>query len=464
MRYTNRPSSRCGAVGILATGLLAAVAAASSAEPPPETVAGAGGVDEAIDAVVPAALGAIPPDFPGQQSGKRDNLPVTPVPAPPGREWFGGLPMWEWSRITGDWGGFRTDLEEKGVTVAGSFTIEWANAISGQISRRWVDRNLFDMNVTFATEPLFGWKGGTFFIDVASSNSVEGGNFVSGTQSFTSTIEIVDNTFQVANIWYQQELFDGALRIKGGKIDPTTEFGLLKANAGFLNLAALVSGTWLAGVPTYPYASVGGLVYAYPSEHWYIGGGAFDATFEYAGFVRDDCFDEGVWAVGETGLTWKELGPIRDFHVAFGGWCDTRDTARFDGTGTENPTGLYAIAEGRLFGGAEDDRGLWLFGQWGYADPSTTVTQLNYGGGAALRGTFPGRESDKVGAWIGRINYAGDPSLGITSEETAIELFYAVQVTPAVTFTPDIQFIVDPGGDETVTDPIVFTMRLQVTF
>lgn len=447
---------------------LCVTAGAAGQDAPPtqhdDTVAGAGGVDEAVDVIAPAAAGAIPPSFPGQQPGPRDNVPATEKPAGE-REWFGGLPIWEWSRITGDWAGARTWLEDHGVTVAGSFTIEWADAISGGLSRKWVDRNIFDFNTTVDTEKLFGWKGGTFYVDVASSNSVEGGTFVPGTQ-WTSTIEIGGDTFQVANIWYQQELFDGALRAKFGKIDPTTEFGYLKSSAGYLNLGQLYPMTFLT-VPTYPYASLGGVVYAYPCEHFYVGGGAFDANFTWDQFVPDDQFDD-VWAAGEMGLTFKELGPIRDARFAFGGWYDSSDFANFD-TGTlESAYGLYSLAEGRIFapegGGDDDTRGLWIFGQWSYADPNVIVNHLHYGGGAALHGTFPGRDSDKVGAYVRRVHYAGSPNVGISGRETAIELFYAAQITPAVSITPDIQFLLDPGGDESVTDPIVFSIRLQVAF
>ncbi len=428
-----------------------------------ETVAGAGGVDDAVEVIGPAAAGAIPPDFPGQKPGPRERSePAAESAAVPAdqREWFGGLPIWEWSRITGDWGGARTFLEEHGVTVAGSFTIEWADAISGGLSRKWVSRNIFNINTTFDTEKLFGWKGGTFFVDVASSDSTEGGTFVPGTQ-WTSTIEIGGDTFQIANVWYQQELFDGALRAKFGKIDPTTEFGYLSASAGYLNLGTLYPMTFLT-VPTYPYSSLGGVAYLYPCDNFYVGGGVFDANFLRDQFIPDDQFDD-VWAVGEMGLTFDTLGPVNDVRLAFGGWYDSRDFDRFDGGGTDSAYGLYALGETRLFapadGGEDDTRGLWLFGQWSYADPSVIETHLHYGGGAALHGTLPGRDEDKLGAYVGRVHYATAPS-----NETAIELFYAAKITPAVTITPDIQFLLDPGGDDTVKDPIVFTVRLQVAF
>lgn len=471
MMRLDRRSLACGKVwscGFLVAGSLFSTTLHAQEAPPDETVAGAGSVDEAVEVIAPAAAAALPPDLPGQKTGPRTNEEEAAAKAAGEREWFGALPPWSWSRLTGDWGGGRTWLEERGVTVAGSFTIEWADAISGGISRKWVSRNVFDLNATVETEKLLGWKGGTFFVDVASSDSTEGGTFVPGTQ-WTSTIEIGGDTFQVANIWYQQELFDGALRAKVGKIDPTTEFGFSNASAGFMNLGTLYPMTFLT-VPTYPYSSLGGALFVYPCENFYVGGGAFDANFLWDQFVPEDQFDD-VWAVGEAGLTFKQLGFLHDVRFAFGGWYDSRDFTHFDTGATESAFGLYGLAEGCLCRGdctdancKESDCGLWLFGQWSYADPSVIETQLHYGGGAALHGVCPGREADKLGLYVGRVGYSDSPSVGRPGTETAIELFYAFQVTPAVTFTPDIQFLLDPGGDENATDPIVFSMRLQMAF
>jgi porin len=458
--------------GVWCCGLLcASVTAAQDApgNPNQETVAGVGGVDDAVEVIGPATAGAVPPELPGQKLGPRTVEPAAEATPAGEREWFGGLPPWEWSRLTGDWAGARTWLEEHGLTIEGSFTIEWADAISGGLSRKWVSRNIFDLNATFDTDKLFGWKGGTFYVDVASSDSTEGGTFVPGTQ-WTSTIEIGGDTFQLANVWYQQELFDGAFRAKFGKIDPTTEFGYSNATAGYMNLGSLYPMTFLT-VPTYPYSSLGGVAYVYPCENFYVGAGVFDANFTWDQFVPDDQFDD-VWAAGEAGLTFKTMGPFCDVRFAFGGRYDSSDFTHFDTGAIESAYGLYGLAEGRICSGdctcsaddASDDCGLWLFGQWSYADPSVIEPQLHYGGGLALHGVCAGREADKLGLYVGRMHYSGSPSVGIQGQETAIELFYAFQVTPSVTFTPDIQFLLDPGGDESVTDPIVFSMRLELDF
>ena len=132
-----------------------------------------------------------------------------------------------------------------------------------------------------------------------------------------------------------------------------------------------------------------------PAKNFYIGGGAFDASFVDDQFIRDDSFDD-VWTAGETGITWDALGPVRNGRVAFGGWWDSREMARFDGNGNETTYGLYAVAEQRLWGPSDDkddDHGFSIFGQWNYSNPEVNPAQIQYGLGLALHGMAAARRS-----------------------------------------------------------------------
>jgi carbohydrate-selective porin OprB len=205
-----------------------------------------------------------------------------------------------------------------------------------------------------------------------------------------------------------------------------------------------------------------------PSEYFYVGVGAFAANLHVDQFFPADLFDDGTWATIETGFAWSEIGAVRNLQLSFGGWYDSRDVARFDGTGEDTSFGLYAMGEARFLApdgaGDDDTRGPWVFGRRSWADPNVVLAHLHHGGGVSLHGTFPGRDGDKTGVYVGRVHYADNALQEIPSEETTIDLFHAVEITPAITFTPDIQFLLDPGGDDTVKDPIVFTMRLQMAF
>ncbi|MFO0828162.1 MAG: carbohydrate porin [Phycisphaerales bacterium] len=433
-------------------------------DPVPENIASAPTTD-VFDLIAPVVSGGVPQTVPGTQLGPRSRAEeeAPPEVTEPG-EWFGGLSYWEWKRLTGDWAGARTWLEEHGVTIESSFTIEWGDAISGGVGHKWVTRNYFDFNATFDTEKLFEWKGGTFYVDVASSNTPYDDAFVPVVQ-LTSNLEIDGNTFQIANLWYEQKLFDDLLRMKFGKIDASLEFGYLEAAQGFLNVSALLP-TTMYTIPWYPYSGLGGLAFLYPCDSFYIGGGAFDANDQPAQFLHDDPFNQ-VWAVGETGLTWKQIGSLRDGRVSVGGWWDSRELDRFDGAGVESPWGVYAVGQQRLWvpdesADASDERGLWIFGQWGYANEDVSALSMNYGGGISLHGTLPSRDLDVTGFYVSSVQFPSGS--GASGNETALEAFYRLAITPAVAFTPDLQYVVNPSGDRNNDDALVLTLRLEMSF
>ena len=56
------------------------------------------------------------------------------------------------------------------------------------------------------------------------------------------------------------------------------------------------------------------------------------------------------------------------------------------------------------------------------------------------------------------------PNFGGLSSEQGIELYYNnIEVTPWLHVTPDVQYIIDPGGDSQ-DDAIAFGIRTQMSF
>ena len=57
---------------------------------------------------------------------------------------------------------------------------------------------------------------------------------------------------------------------------------------------------------------------------------------------------------------------------------------------------------------------------------------------------------------------ARDASAGEPGAELAVEGFYRLELTRWARFTPDLQYIVNPGGK--YSNPLVATLRLMVHF
>ncbi len=396
-----------------------------------------------------------------------------PAPAEPtARDWFGFKPIWEWERVTGDWAGARTSLEERGLTFAGSYTFEWSSVWDGGLKRGASTRSLLDLNMTLSLEKAFSWRGGTVYIDFYSTDG-RGGNLDVGALQGPSNLETDANVDQIAEAWFEQVFGEGGLRVKFGKIDANSEFAFIESAGEFLNASAGVHPT-IIGIPTYPDPAMGVVVQGSPLEWLTISGGFFDGASAVDGvatgrnspvtFFSSDRSDD-YFLIGEVAAGWAFEGQ-RTGHIGVGLWHHTGEFEKFDGGTTSGTTGFYAMLDQRLAArdeaDAESDRGLYVFGQFGYASEEVSEIHIHVAAGVSLLGTFPGRDADAAGLYV---SYAGiSDKSGLGEYETAFELFYRLQLTPWASIKPDIQFIVNPGGDSGIDDALVGSLRFEVVF
>ncbi len=421
-----------------------------------------------------------PQDLPGREKGDRvrgeeeenGKPPVAPgVKAEGEREWFGHKPVWEWSRLTGDWGGGRTYLEDHGVTFNGSFTLDWTSVWDGGVSRRASTRTLLDINASVDFEKLLGWKGGTFYVDFYSTDMRGGTPDVGSIQGIDNS-ETGGNLDQVAEVWFEQKLFDDVLRVKAGKIDAISEFAFVNASSDNIHATAGALNT-MVGFPTYPDPATGIVAFVYPLEVLYVGGGLFDgATVDGfatgrrgpGSFFSDDR-SSSWFSIGEVGLTWKKAGPMGAGRALAGAWYHSATFSAFDGRSHDGTGGFYVMAEQQFWVRGEGDdakRGLFGWVQYGHADDEISAISDQYGAGVKLVGTLPTRDDDTTGAFFTFAELSDKG--GFAENESALELFYTVQVTPAVKVKPDLQFIFNPSGDKTIDDAVVGGLRVEIAF
>jgi porin len=416
---------------------------------------------------------------PGRASGarrspRRCRPPRPKPPAPALRDWFGSRPVWEWSRLTGDWGGARTALEDAGLTFNASLRLDWQSVWSGGVRERASTKTLWNINAALDLEKLVGLKGGTVYSSFQSINGRGQGD--SGALQVPSSLEVADSRDQIDELWYQQWLFDDFLRIKVGKVDANLEFGFPRSAGTFSNAVLALSPTYLV-MPTYPDPATSVNVFVYPTKKTYLGFGLYDGatadgfrtgTRGPATFFSDSKSDSW-YMIGEGGINWDTLGGLKGGRLAGGVWHSTADFAQFDGGTSEGTTGGYIIAEQTVWTPSDleaegDTRGLTAFVRWAMADADVSVIEHNVTGGVALKGTFPGRRADEAGAMVSWARLTGDRGAGFGRNETAFEVYYKLQLTPAIALTPNIQYIAEPGGNKSLDDAVVGGLRLGVSF
>lgn len=388
------------------------------------------------------------------------------------REWLGGAPFWRWSRLTGDWGGHRTWLEERGVEIGGGLTLDEAAAWDGGLRHRDSLVSLLDVHAAFDLERLLGWSRTIAFVDAYQIEGRDPSSDVGDVQG-VSNIQ-ADDARQVAEVWIETWIGE-QLRCKVGKVDCNSEFAFTEEGGEFVNSSGAISPT-IQGLPTYPNPATSINLFWTPCADCYLGAGIYDGgaidgirtgTLGFSGFFEDDESD-AYFTVVEAGTGWVGGNSWGSGRLALGGWYHGARFTRFDGDIDRGTAGFYAVLDQRLWRenptDAEDGQGVGLMAMVGHADDDIASITLHTQVGVTWIGALDGRDDDVVGLLISHASLSEATGSTFDGDETVFELLYKVQITPAISLKPDLQYIVNPSGDPTVDDALVGLLRLEITF
>ena len=355
--------------------------------------------------------------------------------------------------LSGDWSGRRW-LEEHGVVLQLGTVSDSSWPLSGGHRHRRTDRLLFDAGLELDLERLAGLGGTVAFAELYSLAGRNGSDDVGDVQGF-SNID-ADHVHQLAALWIERSTEDG-LRAKLGKADVNADFAHPEAGLHFLHSSAGFSPTIFL-MPTYPDPAVGLSVFVRPAEDWSAGIGVYDSEEDRPVSGRKGLTPsfEALFTIAQVNRVWDELAGCGPGRFALGGWLHTGDALRFDGGRGGDSSGAFAILEQRLSPGT---RG---FLQWGTADPDVTEFAAHYGAGVVHTGLFPGYETWETGLYASYVDLSDEPGAP-GGHELAIELFQQVALTPSIVLQPDLQWILDPGGEQGPDDALVFTLRIELT-
>ncbi|QDU56512.1 carbohydrate porin [Aeoliella mucimassa] len=278
---------------------------------------------------------------------------------------------------------------------------------------------------------------------------------------------------------------EGLITFKFGKQDGNADFCALDSAASFIGSSfGLIPNVPL---PTFPDPAMGAAVYLTPNDAWWIGAAVFDGCSNGRTWGWSDLGCEGSLSIVEAIYrpAFASGSLPGGYHVGL--WYHSGEVSNI-GTGEPHAGnyGLFTAGEQLLWkehDSPEDDQGLALFGQFGWAPEEYNDVTQYYGGGLLYKGLFKGRDNDYVGFGIahacfstaltspliisrqtvyrGRTHTFLSPMGSEDSDmsETALEWFYLYEATPWLQLQPDLQYIVTPGGSG--RDALVVGLRFQ---
>lgn len=425
--------------------------------------------------------------------------------------------FWQRDTLTGDWGGIRPDLEEKGITVSATYTGEALGNVSGGLRQRAVASGLLQADVEADLEKAIGWQGGLFhFTGLYTHGRSLSANFLQN-WIYSRDIETSPNTRLFA-LWLQQSFFDDAVSLKAGVVPMQEEFFNSEYAANLIGSPFGWPGSFALNYPVgggYPLSGPGTRLKVKPTENLAIlaavfsgdtapgaGGGRPDDASRRNSSGTDFSLESPTW-FGEIqyGINQGKDAQGLASTVKVGGWYHNHsyDDLRYgtdglslaDAASNGEPRrhrgnwAAYAILDQMLWRRpGEAGGGLGFFVRGTLMPDDRNQAPYYVDTGLVLKGTFEGRDDDV--AAIG-FAYAGASdrlagldadarALGISTAgdhdyEAMLEVSYRYKVTPWMTLVPDAQYIMHPGGTsdftdangETIKDAVILGLRTVLT-
>ena len=385
--------------------------------------------------------------------------------------------IWGRKTLTNGFFGLNDELADSGIELGLSATQIYQQNVRGGIStHRRAGRysGSYDFELSADLQKLLGFESGSLLLHLEGGwPDTEGIDGVSVGSAFGVSADAIGNrTMDIKQLFYEGLIFDDKLTLMIGKIDFT---GVFDCSAyADCECTQFLNGAFVDN-PTIPFPeySLGAVLTYALTDSWYVMGGIADAEADgrETGFNTTFDGDDYFLYIFETGVTPQldsEKGPLQGaYRVGF--WADPRPKAHSDTTNTyRNDVGFYLSFDQMLAkenSDPEDSQGLGTFFRYGYADGKRNDLTNFWSLGFQYQGLLEGRDDDVLGVGFAQGFFSDKASLTYTDDyENALELYYSAALTPWLNISPSIQYIINPGGDETAGDAVVLGVRLQMRF
>jgi porin len=411
--------------------------------------------------------------------------------------------------MTGDWGGARTELLEKGY----DFSLEYVGEVGSNLDGGYNDdttarySDQFALGVKMDLEKILGWKDAEFKLAITerSGRNISNdriGDPRAGTLSSSQEVWGRGQTWRLTQMWYKQGYFDDKLNVKIGRFGPGEDFNSFPCD--FQNLAFCGSqvGNW-----------VGNIWYNWPVSQWalrikynitpevYAQVGVFEQNPSYLetgnGFKLSGSGTKGMILPVELVWTPKLNDLPGEYRLGYYYSTAKADDVYEDGNGQaaaisgasykshSSKHGAWVVAQQQLTShNGSAARGLSIFANATVHDKDTNFVDNYQQIGLTYMGPFDARPKDDIGVGIARIHVNDDvrknrrlvndlnnvadydnPSyLPIQDTEYNAEIYYGFHVTNWLTVRPNVQYIKHPGGVNQVDDALVAGLKIQSKF
>jgi len=411
-----------------------------------------------------------------------------------------------WKKMTGDWGGVRTDLANAGIT----FDIDYNQVFQGNAHGGASTKNGFrlsgktDLELTLDTGRMGLWPGGAFIFHAESLWGAGINPKVGSLLPVNTNAALVGSAednwgydegarFVLSEFIFQQVLFEGKLILLAGKLFGGRAFDANvfadNERTQFMNVALRKN----VMIPAFlPYTTMGAGAVVNPTLWLSImtavadsDGRAKTTGFETAfhgptntsvihewafkikpfdlpgnqriGFVwSSKDFDrvDPPWLFNRTAeMVFRMLGPELALKVV-------NTIVKFDDAGDN--VMLYYNFDQYLYTEANDPtQGIGVFGRFGWARQDVNPVAHFYTIGVSGKGVVPTRDNDTFGVGYFYADLSNQLPVFYHSEQ-GVECYYNIEIAPWLHISPDLQVIMNPGGADFHDVSVVYGLRMAM--
>lgn len=385
-------------------------------------------------------------------------------------------PDWNAETLSGGWGGARSSLYDKGVTVELMHKSDMLANASGGVARGAVVLMNSEIAVNMDMGKLAGWDAATALIQYHVQHGNRSINDYAGSFAGVDNIETGTSTGQFYQAWLQKNSADDSLSVLAGLYAIDSEFYVTETSGLFLQppygMSAEMAQTGRNGPPVFPLGALA-LRVKYALSDYYVQGALTDGVpgnpnNPHGTHIRLDKGD-GSLAVVEVGIDASEEGQFFN-KTAVGIWRYSTRAADLATGDPRRDEGFYVLAERTLHAEQADlAQGLSGFVRFGMVNKDAYQADWSGSIGLIYQGLFDGREGDTAGVAVTTSHASGkyrDSQFVLgnatDSSEMVFEVTYRAQLQPWLAVQPTVQRIFNPNMDTALRDAWVVGMRLEL--
>lgn len=390
------------------------------------------------------------------------------------------------STLTGNWGGIRSKLEEKGIKFTSLYYADFLGNPIGGREKGFRYTGSWEGDLDIDAEKLLSWKGTKFHLSFIWGMGKSLSQNDIGNQFEVSNVFIGDS-FWLWELYWEQSFFEDVINIRIGRLAAEEDFAFSPLYDNFVS--AIIDDIPITftlnepGFSSQPAAYWGVRTKVKPNEKFYVMGGIYNSDPKVA---QPDLHgvdfklnpNDGVFMIFETGYLLHQGKNDTGLpgNYKFGSYVDTARFGKFIDEGDIPPGGLppeqgfrrgnygfYFLIDQMIYRepGPDKTQGLTPMAVFTMApDRKVNAMPWLFFVGASYKGLIPQRDRDIASVGFGKGWFSS--KLPAQNSEMMVEATYQIQLTPWFYIQPDFQYIFNPNGTNNIKDAMVIGFEVGV--